>query len=133
MIHSRRAGDHGQPGAKPSPRRIVGFEQPEIAGTEADEHVLGRIQDVFLAQPECRERAPNYSIYERRRRGNERVPRSLVPGGERLQVDLIEFRHACVVPWARPGFVRGPRPPCSLTGFVANSGPATVAPSIGER
>ena len=74
---------------------------------------------VVVAQPVGREGAADDGVDQRAGGSNERVPGALVAGEQCPQVDLVQVRHA------RVSFQ--PRPPCSVMGFVAKSGPAKVA------
>ena len=60
------------------------------------EDILGSVHHIVFAQPIGGQRAPDDGIDQGRGRNNERIPRSLAARRECPQVDLVQFRHACV-------------------------------------
>src|SRR6516165_7540317 len=96
VIHRCRARHDGEPGRQAGAGRIVGLEQAKVVGAQAHEDVLGGIHDIVFAQPIGRERSADNGADEGRGRDNERVPRPLAARRQCPQVDLVQFRHACV-------------------------------------
>ncbi len=110
MIDGAGPGHDGQPGGQSGPRRVVGFQQPEILGAKPDEDVLRGVHDVFFAQSIGAQGAAHHGIDQRRGGDHERIPCAFIAPGQCPQVDLVQFSQACDL---------SANPPCSLTGFVA--------------